>query len=87
MHNKPSHEIDYKIILDYMLEHGAHCYLHKIEDKSTRNIAYEAALRLVGACDERNYKRIECSYDLVKNGECNCFNEKQDNQQGHPEYG
>ena len=65
MQYRPLHEIDYKIILDYMLEHGAYCYLHKIEDKSSRNMAYEAALRLVGAYDKRNYKRIECSYDLV----------------------
>ena len=57
MHNKPSPEIDYQIILEYMLYHGAYCYRLNIEDKHSRNMAYDAALRLAGACDERNYKK------------------------------
>ena len=30
---------------------------------------------------------IECGYEEVTNGECECFNEEQDNQPGHPEHG
>ena len=29
----------------------------------------------------------DCSYEEIKNGECDCFNEEQDEQPGHPEHG
>jgi len=31
--------------------------------------------------------KIECSYDSIKSGECECWNQKQDEQPGHPEFG
>jgi hypothetical protein len=66
------------------IEYGGHHNMPKIIISGPTpefEQAMKQAISLVVDCE------INCGYEEVTNGECECWNQKQDEQPGHPEHG